>query len=355
MTYTQAEADIIVADSFDKLNYKCKKLFLASLGSDDGDGQKYADALIKICGEGVYNKLKAQFCDGAFRSFLLKEYEKRSIVCVTLKSALYPEGLKHIEVPQLVLYARGNYSLLSEETLAIVGSRKTAANILEECKRFSQKLTDKFVIVTGVADGADAAAAKGALPSGRIICVLPGGHDSSCGGNIKVLREVERRGLSISEFPPLFKAQRYTFILRNRIIAGLTKGVLVVSAAEKSGALNTANYAADYGKDVFAFPYGLGVSSGAGCNKLIKNGAYLCDDVRDIFSVTGTVYEENKEDGLEPDERAIVELLSTEGEMHAQVIAEKINKPLGETTVILAMLEIKGRVAKTGGNKFSIL
>lgn len=355
MTYTQAEADIIVADSFNEINYKCKKLFLASQSAVDGDGQKYTDALIKTCGERVYNKLKAQFCDEIFRKALLKEYEKRSISCVTLKSALYPEQLRHIEVPPLVLYVRGNYSLLSEDMFAIVGSRKTAANILEECKRFSQKLADKFVIVTGVADGADAAAAKGALTSGRIICVLPGGHDTACGGNIKVLREVERRGLTLSEFPPLFKAQRYTFLLRNRIIAGLSKGVLVVSAAEKSGALNTANYAADYGKDVFAFPYGLGISSGAGCNKLIKNGAYLCDDVKDIYSVTGVSFEEKKEDDLTPDERAIVELLSTEGEMHAQVIAEKINKPLGEATVLLAMLEIKGRVTKTGGNKFSAL
>ncbi len=254
-----------------------------------------------------------------------------------------------------MLYARGNTALLKGEAFAIVGSRKTAPAILEECKRFSSKLSEKFVIVTGVADGADSAAAKGALDSGNVICVLPGGHDSSCCGNYKILREVEKRGLTVSEFPPAFKAQRYTFLLRNRIIAGLSEGVLVVSAAEKSGALNTASYAADYGRDVFAFPYGLGVASGAGCNKLIKNGAYLCDDVRDIFSVCGVSYEESDEDDLTPDEREAVKLLQTEGETHAQVIAVKLNKQLSEVTVLLSMLEIKGKVVKTGGNKYAAL
>ncbi len=81
--------------------------------------------------------------------------------------------------------------------------------------------------------------------------------------------------------------QRHTFLLRNRVIAGLSEGVLVVSAAEKSGALSTASYAANYSRDVFAFPYGVGAANGAGCNALIKSGAYLCDRPAEIFGVLG--------------------------------------------------------------------
>ncbi len=93
MNYGRAQADIIVADSFKELNYKCKKLFLASLNAD-GDGQKYTDALIKICGRGVYNKIKAQFCDEVYRAALFAELDKRAVACVTLKSESYPDRLK---------------------------------------------------------------------------------------------------------------------------------------------------------------------------------------------------------------------------------------------------------------------
>lgn len=355
MSYTQRESDLIVADSITGLNYTQKKLLLASINKTNGDCEKYAKALIKTCGESVYNKAKATLFDEEYRKKLLQELDKRHIVCVTYKSTGYPEQLKNIPVPPLVLYARGNTDLLGGELFAVVGSRKTVEAAYGECKKICSQLSQKFVIVTGVADGADSAAAYGALESGNVICVLPGGHDTPCTTNVKLLKEAEERGLTVSEFPFGTPARKYTYFLRNRIIAGLSKGVLVVSAATKSGALNTATYATDYSREVFAFPYNPGITSGEGCNNLIKNGAYLCDCADDIFSVFG--YEAKKEESvpLDKEERQVLTLLKQEGETHVEKIAEVLGKQLFEINAVCAMLEIKGLIARVGGNKYCAL
>ena len=352
MEYTQEEANLIVADGFHELAYKQKKLFLAACKGGE-ENAKYRDELIKSCGAGVYNKLREKFYDGAYRDKILSSLDKKKIKCITFKSADYPESLKNIPVPPLVLYARGNTELLSERIFAVVGSRKSTAQAIEQCKAICERLTSHFVVATGIADGADDAAALGALPSGRIICVMPCGHGNA--GN--TLRRVEESGLSVSEFPPGTRAQQYTFPLRNRILAGLCSGVLVVSAGKHGGALSTAGYAADYGKDVFAFPYGIGVASGEGCNHLIKSGAFLCDCVEDIYSVMGIEFKEDAQDDIEldEDEKAVLSALKQEGEMHAERLAAITGKKPYEISIICASLEIKGLLVRTGGNNFAAI
>lgn len=355
MSYTQSEINLIVVDSIAELNYTQKKLLLASVNNANSNCEKYAKAFISACGEASYNKAKTTLFDENYRRKLLEELDKRGIVCVTYKSTGYPEQLKNIPVPPLVLYARGNVELLKGQLFAVVGSRKTTEYAYAECKKICAELAEKFVIVTGVADGADSAAACGALDSGNIICVLPGGHDSSCTANVKVLKEVEEKGLIISEFPFGMPARKYTYFLRNRIIAGLSKGVLVVSAATKSGAINTANYAIDYSREVFAFPYNIGITSGEGCNNLIKKGAYLCDSANDIFSVFGIEARQEESLSLDKDERQVLNLLKQDGETHVERIAERLGKQLFEINAVCAMLEIKGLVCRVGGNKYCAL
>lgn len=352
MNYGENEKFIIAADSLQELNYKQKKLLLASINEKNADRQKYSAALIKILGAGVYNKLRDKISDGEFRDKACLRLDKAGVGCVTIKSALYPVQLKNIPTPPLALYLRGNPALLKDEMFAVVGSRKTNAQSMQECIKICERLTEKLTVVTGVAAGADSAAAEGALPSRRLICVLPAGHSEPSAANIKILRQVERDGLTLSEFPPEIPAQRYTFVLRNRVIAGLCRGVLVVSAAKKSGALSTASYAADYSREVFAFPYSLGVPSGEGCNALIKSGANLCDDVNDIFSALGLGAAEEKIVELDKDEEELLALLSENGEMHAEQIAEALGKKPYEVAAICSSLEIKALVARTGGNKY---
>ena len=359
MNYSEREKRIIVADSLRELNYKQKKLLLASEEESNPDREKYAAALIKIAGGGVYTKIKEKFRDLNYREGVLASLEKRKVACVTVKSANYPESLKQIEVPPLVLYLRGNAELLGKRLFAVVGSRRTTAQIMAKCTEICSQLSESVAVVTGVADGADSAAVKGGLKTGNIICVLPGGHDGVGAANPRLLGEVEEKGLSISEFPPLTPAQKYTFVLRNRVIAGLAEGVLVVSAPDGSGALSTAGYAADYSKDVFAFPYNLGVPTGEGCNQLIKNGANLCTCPQDILGAMGIKSQQKSvslpKTGLDGDEDAVIKFLTEEGEQHAETIAARLQKTLTQTLTVCSMLEIKGLIVRVGGNKFAVI
>lgn len=355
MSYTKEESDIIVVDSFKELDYKQKKLLLAANNQGNADRLKYADALIKICGEGVYNKLSALLEDDAYRQKTIEKLSKSNIVCVTLKSGNFPPLLREIPVPPLALYLRGNTRLLERDMFGVVGSRKTVITVYEQCSALCAELTEHFAVVTGVADGADSAAACGALTKGAAICVLPGGHDASNGASVKLLKRAEKEGLTLSEFPPGIPAKRYTFLLRNRIIAGLCRGVLVVSAAEKSGALNTAGYAVDYGRDVFAFPYNVGVASGKGCNNLLRKGATICENAADVLSFYGLKAKEKSLPELDEDEMLLLKLLKEEGELHAGRISEILKKPLSQVFALCSMLEIKGLALKVGGNKYSAI
>lgn len=350
--YTKEECDLIVVDSFRELNYKQKKTFLCAADEKHGGHIKYCDMLIKSLGDGVYNKLRAAFSDGAYRARVLENLKAKGIVCVTAESAGYPHLLAQIPVPPLVLYCTGRTELLSGQCFSIVGSRRTPVATLASCKRIAGEISSQMTVVTGIADGADSAAIRGALESGNIICVLPGGHDMiDCSFNARLLKQVADRGLIISEWPPATAVLRYMFTVRNRIIAGLSRGVLVVAAPKKSGALITASYAADYGREVFAFPHSLGVSAGEGSNGLIKNGAALCQNVLDILSSFGLEYK-TEESKLSAQEEAVMSFLRANGQSHIQAIARAVSLKVFEALTILSALEIKGLVVRCGGNNY---
>lgn len=358
MNYTKSEIDLIIADSINMLYYQHKKLLLAATNPNAKDRQKCEIELIKTVGDGVYNKAKAMFSSEEYRERVLADLKRRGVECSTFRSGDYPEQLKHTPCPPMVLYLRGRRELLSTRMFAVVGSRRTPAQILEETKRLCAELSDFVTIVTGVADGGDRAAIAGALSTGNVICVLPGGHDSNCCHNVNLLKKAESAGLTVSEYAPTVPVQRLSFTMRNRIIAGLSDGVLVVSAGEKSGARSTANYALEYNKDVFAFPYGIGASAGKGCNDLIKSGAYLCDKIDDILSVLKIENKTQKAEIFEEtdgDEAAVLNLLKTEGEMHAEKIAAELKLKLTDVVTACSMLEIKGLIVRTGGNSYAII
>lgn len=354
MNYSQDEINLIAADGFTRLNYRQKKLLVCACNDNLPERRKYEDELIKTLGGGVYNKLRADYLSPSARSKLLARLEKKGVFCITIKSAAYPELLSNIPVPPLVLYCKGNAQLLKKPCFAIIGSRRTLAPSLTACKTIAEELSSRLCVVTGVAEGADSAAAEGALKTGNIICVLPNGHDHYYPvSNAELIKRVEERGLVISEFPPEVAPQKYFFTVRNRIIAGLSRGVLVISAANRSGALITANYAADYGREVFAFPYSLGIASGEGCNRLIKNGASLCENVLDIFSCFGLEYKAADSAELSDDESAVLQFLKAKGESHLQSIATALGKKPFQIAAVCASLEIKRLAAATGGNKYA--
>lgn len=352
--YTQDEINIITLSSFDPLTYNMKYALLSELSSSEPDFAEYENILIKTLTGGVYNKVKAIFYDPDYRKALLDALERRGIRCVTYFSDGYPEGLKNIPEPPLNLFCKGDISLLKTECFSIVGSRKSTPKCIADCKKLSGEIAQKFTVVTGMAEGADTAAAEGALAGGKVISVLAYGFDYVYPSiNAGLIKRVADEGLLITEYTPKTQPKGYMFPFRNRIIAGLSRGTLVVSAGIKSGALITANYAADYGRDVFVFPYYPNTPTGAGCNLLLKNGAIPAENILDIFKEFGLDFIKLEAAALTVDESAALAVVKEEGEALLARIADRLNKPAYKLIAVISSLEIKGLVVNLGGNRYS--
>ncbi|MEY9866276.1 DNA processing protein [Peribacillus sp. B2I2] len=209
----------------------------------------------------------------------LKLYEDSQIHCLTIFDDDYPFLLKQIFDPPWVLYFKGDKKLLARRnTLGVVGTRKPTSYGLGALKTILLPLVKKeFVIISGVAAGIDAESHKITLEEGGdTIGVLGGGllqiYPKS---NISLAEEISDRGLLISETPPEMIAKPWMFPLRNRIISGLSQGVFVVEAKEKSGSLITAQAALEHGREVFALPGNVTSPESLGANQLIQDGAKL--------------------------------------------------------------------------------
>ncbi|WP_458352880.1 DNA-processing protein DprA [Peribacillus frigoritolerans] len=216
----------------------------------------------------------------------LKKYEDSQIHCLTIFDDEYPFLLKQIFDPPWVLYYKGDKKLLTRKnTLGVVGTRKPTTYGLEALKTILLPLVKKkFVIISGVAAGIDAESHKITLrEGGETIGVLGGGlkriYPKS---NITLAEEIMSKCLLISETPPEVKAEPWMFPLRNRIISGLSQGVFVVEAKERSGSLITAQAALEHGREVFALPGNVTSPESLGTNQLIYDGAKLVFSSRQI-------------------------------------------------------------------------
>ncbi len=278
---------------------------------------------------------------------------KNAIIEIPLEDERYPTAWKEMANPPSCVYAIGNVSLLRERKLTVVGSRRTPTAVMKIGMELCKELSRHFTIVTGTADGGDSAAIEGALGSGKVICVLAGGFSSLPQGNLPLLERVAERGLLLSPCPFETPTMAYSYEYRNKLLAKLSEGTLVLSAGEKSGALITAKYAKAYKKPIFAFPYPPNVASGVGCNRLIKEGAYLTESAGDIAEKYGVNLTENEvKIPLSPDEERVYSLLEKGFPMHANEIAAKTGFPVFRLRGLLSALEIKGLILPTGGNTY---
>lgn len=348
--YTKEELSYIWIDSFLCLEYKYKVEIL-ELISDKGINLALGenkDYLIKLIGAENLNTL-INSSNKEYLEFTLNALESRKIIAVTKVSNDYPKDLLFDDCPPLVLYCKGDISLLNSENFAIVGSRKSLPLSIKIAENFAKELSEVgFALVTGIAEGVDSAVIRAVLENGkRVISVVAGGLDNVYPkSNIELIEKVAESGLVVAEYPPDTVPKPYHFPIRNRIIAGLSKGVLVVSAGKKSGTLYTAEYAELSSKPVFSVPYSVGVSSGEGCNDLIKKGAILTDSVDDVITYFGKEKNKKKVE-LSPAEKEVVSVL-TGGEMHVEKICTALNKKVFEITPLLSMLEMKGIIVKSG-------
>jgi DNA processing protein len=204
---------------------------------------------------------------------------------ITFDDPLYPQLLKEIYDPPLVLFVRGNVDLLLLPKIAIVGSRNASISGREIAYKLAGQLISQFVVTSGLALGIDGQAHLGALyQQGYTIAVVATGLDITYPARHKKLQKdiVENKGLIISEFAPGIAPKPGHFPKRNRLISGLSLGVLVVEASLKSGSLITARCALEQGREVFAIPSSIYNVQAKGCHWLIKQGAKLVEDTSDI-------------------------------------------------------------------------
>ena len=173
--------------------------------------------------------------------------------------------------------------------------------------------------------------------------------------NKQLIEKVEKHGLLITEYPPETAPQKFLFPARNRIIAALSRGTLVVSAGKKSGALITANRAAEYGKKLFAYPYTVGVASGEGCNLLLKHVATLVENTLDIFDYFGLDFNPQPAIELSEEEKTLLEAIREAGEAFIPQLAEKLGTQPFKLIPTISKLEMKGLIVRLGGNRFSAL
>lgn len=357
MAYSAEEMAIIWLCANGKLDERERVALLRAVKNPAklfNDWQNICSSVIKKKQPGVYNN------DGVpplrEAEIFLSQMKRSGYFAVTPLSEDYPQSLKEIPSPPLVLFGAGNRALLQKRKFCIVGSRITPPWAEKQAKEVSRALSEQFAIVTGFAEGGDRAAVDGAIDSGNLICVLPLGLNGCYPAAHASLKErVRKNGLLLSEYPPEELLRKYNFHARNRILAGLSEGTLVVSAGQKSGALITANYAAEYGKDVFAFPYNLGTAQGSGCNELIKQGAYLVTEAEDILSCYGMKGKEKRNVTLSQTEESVLTVLREAGEAHAAIIAERAGIALYEALAALSSLELKSLAVKAGGNRYGAL
>jgi len=196
----------------------------------------------------------------------------------------YPSFLKETYSPPPVLYYRGNPDLLTKPSVAIVGTRRCSEGGREIAADLGAGLADLgLTIVSGMAAGIDTAAHRGALEKGKTVAVLGTGVDRVYPArNRKLYDRLSKDHLLISEYPPGTKPHPTHFPARNRIISGLSRAVIVVQAPQRSGALITADFALEQGREVFAVPGAVGDGKHSGCHMLIKRGAALVESVEDV-------------------------------------------------------------------------
>ncbi|MFH0778875.1 MAG: DNA-processing protein DprA [Candidatus Eisenbacteria bacterium] len=275
----------------------------------------------------------------------------------------YPELLKHIQCPPIVLFARGDSRALVGTAVAIVGSRKCSPTGRRVAERFGRGLAAAGVIVvSGLARGIDSQAHLGALAGGgRTVAVLGSGVDVCYPRENRGLsEEILKTGVVVSEFPFGAPPLRQHFPLRNRIISGVCRGVVVVEAGEGSGALVTASHALEQGRDVFVIPGDTTISSTVGSNRLLKEGARPVTEVRDVLQALAPGLSDGHELPVEAsghalelseEEEAILEYIS-HIPTHVDEVCEQVGLEAQSVLPVLLSLEIKGLVRQEPGNKF---
>lgn len=332
----------------------------------------------RLCGC-FTNKEISALCDSSLeeaeKTFRLSQNLGYKIICICDEE--YPNLLRHIDNPPALLYVKGDISFLnSVKSIGIVGTRKASEYGLTMAHDLSHDLAlNNVAVISGGALGIDSAAHQGALDAGgKTVAVL------GCGinypyllGNLKLRNEISNSGAVISEYPPNFPSKPFTFPIRNRIISGISSGIVVIEAGKKSGSLITANLANNQNRDVFVVPVNKESKNSEGSFSLIEDGAMVVASVQDILSEynNNVNIKKEKSTNLEnkpniqkskkrnisdvPKEyRDIFEIL-LKGKTHIDIISEITEIPVDKLLLALTEMEIGGFVKSSSGKIYEAL
>ena len=357
------------------------------LANIDNIGNKKIEQLLKVFGdaESVYkateDELLAFKSDCCPASIRLSDKDIRAIIAskipekihagynkliqsgiyfVTKEDEQYPSKLHNIYDAPFALYVKGNLPKDSQKTIAIVGARDCSLHGKEMAQYFARELARQGVaIISGLARGIDSYAHKGALDARGITYAVLGCGVDICypRENIGLYMDIQINGGIISEFAPGAKPVAAHFPMRNRIISGLSDGILVVEAREKSGSLITADLGLEQGKDIYAIPGRPADPLSAGCNNLIKMGAKLVATPQDVLEelmpdYKGGVQNNKKENNfLELNEEIVYSSLCLEPK-HIEEIANSTGLPVSDLAEILFNLSMRGLIKQTSKNYY---
>lgn len=326
--------------------------------------------------------LPASVCHSIFSQAGLKEAEKEIEVAaksgcqlIDYENLAYPSLLRQIADPPVVLYVKGDISALSGQCLAIVGSRRPSAYGLQIARRLARDLAERnLVIVSGLARGIDSAAHHGALEGkGKTIAVQGRGMDGIYPAeNRRLADKIMESGAVISEFPLGTGPTPENFPIRNRVISGLSLGVMVVEASEYSGSLITARLATEHNREVFAVPGNITSAQSFGPNHLIKQGAKLVGEWIDVVEEFAPEVrmqllpsDEASDDGrgirgsgelfgesLTQEQKKVFEALRVDEALFVDSILDSVPLPQPQIMQVLLELEMNGLVRQLPGKNF---
>jgi DNA processing protein len=291
----------------------------------------------------------------------LDRVAQAGITVLTWDDPDYPALLKEIYDPPFVLYVKGGFLAADEWALAVVGTRRASSYGREAARRLAGELAANGVtIVSGLAQGIDSHAHRAALDAGgRTVAVLGHGLDTMYPAQNRSLAvEIMEHGVLVTEFCLGTRPEGRNFPARNRIISGLSLGTLVVEAGRRSGALITADFAAEQGRDVFAVPGNIFANGAAGTNRLIRDGAHVALRASDILEELNLTmigaFQQARE--IVPENEVESRLLDhlADEPVHVDDLVRLAGMPIAEVSSALALMELKGMVRRVGGMNYVI-
>lgn len=349
------------------------KLYQAALRCVPGIGNARLSALIDYFGDGhtvwhvkqddlaFSHVLDTETCNKFIKGRekidiqqLSSYWDRLGIKIITRGCDEYPDQLRNVyDAPQVLFYK----GMLPDNSnlIAIVGARKSSSYGKNAARMIAGDLARSGCwVVSGAARGIDTAAHEGALDAGYTIAVIGNGINVNYPPeNARLLSRIATCGAVISEYPPDTPPVAGHFPARNRIINGLSLGVVIIEAAEKSGALITADYALEEGRDVFAVPGSIFSATSKGCHRLIKQGAKLVENASDILEdYQIRLSSPPRVDTLNIEEEGVMQLLDYEASLSLEEIAIKSTLAPTRLTYILLQLELRGLVAQQNGQRY---